>query len=257
MSISKSFDFRFKSLTADKYAKLLESVDNPETVAAHFEAIPAVVDGNGKITTPASYKRKPVTVDMTLPDWVGSIPSVVGQDAIAELVASFIRFTYVDNFQFVAGMQYETAKDAKGNDIVRVVKNAQVGPHDWEAIEKWAQETGGRKRLEFTDDVLADAASSFGSYIGQMLNNPLIGDRLRETMAAKFSLASMQKHLNQVSEEVMAKVRTRLIAWAEWIAENDSEKSEEYAPVFAYLLGRLDKNREKLATIPEDIASVL
>lgn len=222
--MKSTIDFRFKSLTADKYAKLLETVDTPAEAAKQF----TVEEKDGaKI-----YKRNPFAVEVSLPDWLANIPQVA-QDAIKDgLVKGFILDKFVENFQ-------------------------PVGSFDWAAIESWATETGGRKRLEFSDELLAECAGSFGAYIAQATGNKAVGERMKETAAAKFSMAAFQKHLNQSDEDIIKRVAARLSAWAEWIANNNPEKADEYAPVYSYLHGRLQKNIEKLSDIPENIADIL
>jgi len=221
--MKSTIDFRFKSLTADKFAKLLEAVDNPQEVSKQF----AVEEKDGVKT----YKRHPLSVEINLPDWAEGIPTLA-QTAVADLVGAFIKDTYIENF-------------------------LPVGSHTWEELEIWAAETGGRKRLEFSDELLAEVAASFGAFITAAVGNKAIGERMKEVAAAKFSMAAFQKHLNQSDEAIIKKVIARLIAWAENVAENSPEKAEEYAPVFSYLHGRLEKNLGKLDKLPANFADVL
>lgn len=218
-----SIDFRFKSLTADKFGKLLESVDAPEAVAKEFD----VEEKDGVKT----YKRKPVSAVLDLPDWVANIPALA-QTVVADFVGAFVKDTYIENFQ-------------------------PVGSHSWEEVELWAAETGGRKRLEFSDELLAAVAASFGAYITAATGNKALGERMKETAAAKFSMAAFQKHLNQSDEAIIRKVIARLTNWAENLAENDGEKAEEYSPVYSYLHGRLTKNLSKLDKLPSNILDIL
>lgn len=216
--------FHWKSLTADKFAKLLEGVDNPTSVAALYD----VTEKDGI----KSYKRKSVETELSLPEWVLTIPKLA-QEAVTDLVAGFVRFAYLDQF-------------------------APIGAHDWETVEKeLAAAGGGRKKLDFTDELLAAVAASFGAYIGQSVNSPVVGERLKEAANAKFSMAALQKHLNAANEEIIQKLQTRLNSWAAWLAENDADKAEEMASVYEYLAGRLAKNLEKLKDVPENIGDIL
>ena len=218
-------DFRFKSLTADKFSKLVESVDiSPNEIAIFFEVIE---DDKGVKT----YKRKAQTVEVTLPEWVANLPALA-VSTLADLVGAYIKDTYIENFQ-------------------------PVGSHTWEEVEVWAAETGGRKRLEFSDELLAVVAADFGAFITAAVGNKALGERMKEACAAKFSMAAFQRHLNQSDETIIKKVMARLVSWAENVAENQPEKSEEWAPVFAYLHGRLEKNLSKLDSLPANIADIL
>ena len=220
-----AYSFHWKSLTADKFQKLALT----EESAGKFEKSEKPTTAG---TTEVSYKRKSETVELELPEWVETIPKLA-QDAVANLVASFLRREYLDDF-------------------------LPVGDHSWETVEREMMAAGGgRKKLDFSDETLSAAAASFGGYIGGLLSAPKVGERIAEAAAAKFSMAALQKHLSQSDEAIITKLITRLNSWAAWLAENDEDKAEEFASVYEYFVGRLQKNLEKLKEVETDIGAIL
>lgn len=220
--------FHWKSLTEKKLADLVTSIDGiPEAdILAKMEV--SEKDG-AKV-----YKRKSETVEVNLPDWIDTIPSAAAKASVTDMVANYIRACFLDLFQPAP---------------------ASV---DWENLEKEMASTGGgRRKLDFSEELLASVAASFGAYLAQATGKPAIGERAKEAVAAKLSIASIQKHLNASDEDTMRRLKARLVNWATWIAQQDAEKAEEYAPVFEYLTARLDKNILKLTETPESFKDVL
>jgi hypothetical protein len=223
--------FNFKTKKEAEFTELLSQYPEAEqaTIAAQFDEVyknhktEKNPDGS-PLKVLAGYKRKSVTFDLDLPAHVQAPDfDSLTADLVKSLVADFVKAEYIDNF-------------------------APVGQHDWAHIrEKMAEVTrrGGSLKLDIPDEVWTAAAASFGEYITTSTGKAVVGDRMKAAFKGKFAITALSRHLNDTSSEIIAKIKQRLEDWAMWVAENDSDNTEDYAKLYEYLADKLEALDQK------------
>lgn len=215
------FDFAFRTLSADKLAKLLEGYEESQhdAIKAQFDTVEDA-EGEGAAATKKliGYKRKTVSAVLSAPDWLAALDTLA-KSVVQDYIAAFVKRQYIENFE-------------------------DIGQHDWEYISAEAAKVvarGGSSKMDISDDTWTGATKSFTDYITNALNRKDVGERMGGAFGGKFSPASCKKYLQEYTPAILSKVKTRLEEWAKWVVENDQDNMESFAQVFEYLDSRLDK----------------
>lgn len=236
--LQRKVTFNFRKTTpkalAEQLAANLEDIYKPEFLN-QFDTL----DGDEKATTDVNaikyLKRKSVSHTIQLPEFIAQLPEEDQKyvaDIVENTISTYVKQNYIDAFE-------------------------EVGPHDWEVIKKWIDSKGSRgAKWDFDKETLENAAKAFGQYIAQVTGNAPVGDRLEATAKARFTRASIQRHVNDFSPEVIGKIKTKLEEFMGWLGENDEDLFEEYAPVYSCWEDALNRHLAK-DTEDLDIASVL
>lgn len=207
-----SYTFSFRKIKAAVLKELVQSLDVPEaTVMAQFDA----QDESG-----AEYRRKPVTVELTLPSFVDSLPELA-RDVIIGYIAQFVKSQYVDNF-------------------------AEVGPHDWETIERLASErtVGGRRaQFDISDEVLKAAAQSLANFVTAGTGKKVVGEKFGKAVEQKFSRSAIGRNIGDITETLLDKLANWCERWIENVSEADPDNAEDFADVFSMLATKIDQHR--------------
>lgn len=228
MSIVKH-TYNFRTISAPKLQSLPDEIDgsldvkDAATVAEHFETVEADDNGNG-----VKFKRKPVTVELELPEFVNQLPDELSKNLIRNYIADFVKSSYVDNF-------------------------IEVGPHDWETIVKESQASRGGSTISIGEAVLNLTAEHFGKWVAADTGSEELGKRVTALVSGKVSQASITKQLNQCNVEVLDKLAKRADGWAEYVAESGDENAEELAQGYDFIMSRLDKLKRKFTNNVADL----
>lgn len=216
MKVNQTFNFR--KVSASKLAEQLAELDTEVNVNDNFDVIEAAEDG-----TPKTYRRKPVQVEIEVPEFAESLPELA-RNWITQNIADFVKSNYVDNF-------------------------VQVGDHSWELIESEAAKSrAGSGRLSIPDELLKAAAASFGHYVGQVTGHEEVGKRLEKAAGSKFTQNAITKHLGECTVEMVDKLQARLDAWATQLAESGSEDADEMADAYDFLSRALERTKGRMTT---------
>ena len=208
--------FNFKSVGNDEaLAKFLEDYDASavERIKAQFEQVP----NREKVLM---WKRKPVTVELQMPDAFTSLPQSA-QDVLKQFIADFVRSQYLDNFE-------------------------EVGAHDWETIEKAIASSGrrGTVKLEIPAEVLKAMASSFGAFITSAKGNAKAGEALASLLLKKCTVNAFKRYVGEASDLAFDRVEAMLTQWAEWVAVNDADNADDCAAVYEMATRNILRNRK-------------
>jgi hypothetical protein len=212
--MKQQFSFTFRKIKASVLRELVQSLDVPESeVMAQFEA---------QDESKAEYRRKPVTVELEIPEFAASLPELA-REVIANYVAQFVKATYIDNF-------------------------VSVGAHDWETINKAVAErsVGGRRaQFDIADDVLKLAAASVGQYITAVTGHKVVGEKVQKAIEQKFSRSAIHRNIGEITGDLMDKLSARLESWLEHVASADPDNADDFADVFSMLMAKIDGIRKQ------------
>lgn len=141
-AVSLSYVFHFRNIAdgSDKKADIDELLAQRPELADAFESVKA----SGR--TKAGIKRKPVTVELTMPEFYSALPDDTLRSIVRDTVADYVRSTYLDEFK-------------------------PVGDHSWETIAKAMAETGTRTggAPEADKDQLAAGEAVFAAYAAEAM----------------------------------------------------------------------------------------
>lgn len=220
--LQRDYTYSFKKVSVKDFQEAYSEADlqNPEFLK-QFET----VDEDGKATDKEEeikgYRRKPIKTTLMLPEFLLAIPaenrSTVA-DILANTVASYVKGTYIDQF-------------------------LPIGDHDWSNIQKELNQRGGRGRqLDFSEATHKSAAAHFGGFVGQSIGNDEIGGRMAKIALGKFSRSAITRQADAFDEVIIKKLLTWVEKWAMFVAEHDSDNSEEFTPVYDYWTTVLDRH---------------
>lgn len=218
------FKFRFKKLDAKKLKEHLDSLDpQVKVIAAQcYEA----QDEKGE-----SFRRKMEEHSLEVPEFYSQLPDLA-QQAILKLISDFVKREYLNDYQ-------------------------PVGRHDWAYIEEQAAKSGTRgASFDFDDDALETVQKLIADFVGQSLQNKVVGDKFGQAVKQKFTKAAISRNIGEFSEKILVKLEGWLEKFAEWTAENmaDHEDIDDIATVVQFLQHRLEKHRSTSDDVnPADI----
>lgn len=224
--------YNYRTVDAAGLEKLRADLDTPEQQAAAQDVAFEITEENGV----RKYKRRSFDAMLDAPAFLEGLPALAIA-AVQDLISKFVRATYVDRF-------------------------LPVGQHDWEYIEKELATTGGRQpKFDISEETWALASDSFKRYmleaLGATPSASQASARLAEVMKAKFSKNAITKHINEFNESIIGKLQSRVVAWATWAAENETDNAADFADVFSMVNARLDGFTKSLGEAKIDFAAVL
>lgn len=212
--LAREISFNFRKQQPAQLAKQLEvnkeEVFKPE-ILANFD----MLDGNEKVTTDPEQckwlKRKTEKHTVELPAILMDLPESERKyvaDIMENTISTYLKINFIDSFE-------------------------PVGDHSWATIKKWLDSKGTRgAKWDFDKETLEAAAKAFGQFMGQVTNNPEVGNRLEAAAKTRFTRSSIQRHVNDTSDETIQKLQKRVDEFMGWLAENDEEAMQEYSPVY-------------------------
>lgn len=194
--------YTFKSIPNAKYAEVL--ADFGEVVAGQFEEV------EGK------YKRKPMAATLTMPEFYESLPDDLAKRVIQRTVEDFVKAYYVDQY-------------------------AEVGAHDWAFIASEMAKQRGRTTFAIDDALWSVAAETVAAWIAATNGNPKLAAPFKAIIAGKFTENTIRKNLGKSDADTLKKVEGYINSWASWVAEHDTDNSDDCAIVYDAITKKLDK----------------
>lgn len=225
--------YNFRSIDSAALEALRADLDSDEAkLAAGDEAFEITEDAKKGL----QFKRKSIEATLEQPEFLNSLPKLA-VEAIQDLISKFVKGRYVEKF-------------------------LPIGQHDWAFIETELAKTGNRvARYDISEESWALAAESFRVYmLSQFGSNPVAAQaagRLGEVMKAKASKNAITKQLNEFNDELVGKLRARVVAWATYAAEHETENLDAFSDVFSMVTDRLDGYSKALEEARIDFADVL
>ena len=209
----EKYTFNFRPVTPAKLDKLKAEVDGSIDVDKDFEVYERESDDpNSKVL---KYKRKPVVVNLEVPDFIASMKDNLLKQIAIGYIADYVKANFVEQF-------------------------LPVGNHSWETIKADAASGRGGK-VAISDAVLKLTAQHFGNYVGQATGNEEMGKRIAALVEGKCTKSAISKYLGTFSPELVEKLQTRLDQWGEYVADSGDDNADELAEGYAFVQDKLAK----------------
>lgn len=209
----RAYTYNFRKVSPKDVEELAANIEgvSADAIKAEFEAVKKKDEKEKDM-----LRRKPVKVELRLPDWAASLPELA-QGVLLDFVADYCKVMFVDVFQ-------------------------PIGSHDWSEIEAYAANRGtGGRRAEFdiAEDDLKLAAASIGDYMAVKLSNKAAGDKFKAAVLAKYAKSAIHRNIGEFSEPILRKMQAHLDGWLEHVAVNDGENADTFASVYNMLSAKL------------------
>lgn len=211
-TLSRAFTFNFKKMNADRLEKHLAELE-PESIERAKELLRPVEGEEG------SVRRQPETHQITLPQWAANLDDVA-QGIILKTVADYCKSMYIDNY-------------------------LPIGPHSWEEVANVIRSSGGRTAaFEYSDETFALALQGLQQVVLEGTGNGQVADKFKQAAEAKFTKASIMKHIGKLDVELFDKIQKWLDKWAEWEAANNPDTADEIVVVYDMWSARMGKLKQ-------------
>lgn len=223
-NLNRKVSLGFKRMEKEKAEKIFDAL-TPEQFAQHFEEIQE--EGSNKVY----LRRKAVTVDINLPEWVNNIPEDQ-QEIVAKIleahIANFVKGQYVNQF-------------------------AEVGQHDLKFIDAELSKRAIRtSSFDFETADFDAAVKSFTNYISKAINNTEVGARVGKAAERNFSRSVFAQNIGEVNETNVNKLLARLTQWAQYMLEHE-EPTEGVTNVFYLWEEKLNKLLQAETVLAADL----
>lgn len=212
--LQRTIPFNFRKQQPAQLAKQLEvnkeEVFKPE-ILANFD----MLDANEKSTNDPEQckwlKRKSEQHTIELPSILMDLPESERKyvaDIMENTISTYLKVNFIDSFE-------------------------PVGDHSWNTIKKWLDSKGTRgAKWDFDKETLESASKALGQYMSQLTSNEEVGNRVEAAAKTRFTRSSIQRHINDSSDETISKLQKRVNEFMTWLAENDEESMQEFQPVY-------------------------
>lgn len=222
-TLQETFNFR-RIAKADFDASIADSPVPENFLADNFDTI---TEGDKVF-----YRRKSVTLPITLPDALDALPDDI-RDAVKEVVksalAGYIKSTYIDEF-------------------------AEVGEYSINDVFAQIQKRGGRTSWEFSEDDLKFAHNSFGKYMAAKTSSLPLGELLAGVAKRHFTEKAIASQIKKYNEDTLVKLRGHLQGWSEYLAQDDNaDVTDGVTNLFFKWDAALERQLKQLTTNVADL----
>ena len=211
--LTRTLVFNFKKVKASTFTQEVQESEDFKQVYDVFE----------KDNTNWA-KRKPETVQQTLPAFIMQLPEeeqATVADLIEGAVSSYIKDEFIDQFKDVPEL-------------------------DWKKFKAWLASRGSRAKFDFSETQLDKACALLSAYIAELTGVAEVGERLAKAAMQKFSQSAIKSQLNNFDPTIVEKVKNHVLNWSGQLAETDEDTAEDLAPVIECWKAALDRHLRAL-----------